>query len=359
MVAFKGPHGQKVCAQPPDDINALLIYGGNAGLVRERARAAVKFAVEDLGDTFRLCELQAKEVGEDPARLADELGALSFSGGRRAVWLKDGGDKLTAAISSALEMEFGDTLLVVESGNLNPRSSLRKLFEQASNLAAVASYEDDSGSLQEYVGDFLAGEKASIERDALYWLLDRVGNDRMQVRSELEKLILFASSGETLAEDGSIRITLDTVMQASGDAGVWSFDRLADAVAGGNLTNIDRFLYLAYEDGDKPIAVIRAVARRFTQLHFVVGLAAAGNSIDKLISALRPPVFYKNRPALRAQAEHWSLSYIAQALDILGEAEIDCKTTGMPDEEICARALIRIGAAGRPGRAGRAGRGRN
>jgi DNA polymerase-3 subunit delta len=37
-------------------------------------------------------------------------------------------------------------------------------------------------------------------------------------------------------------------------------------------------------------------------------------------------------------------------LSILLEAELDCKTTGMPDVAVCARALLRIAQAGRAGR---------
>ena len=350
MVAFKGSQGQRVCAQTPDNVNALLIYGPNAGLIHERAKAAVTFAVENLSDAFRLCELQARDLAEDPARLADELGALSFGGGRRAVWLKEAGDGLTSTISTALESEIGDTLLVVEAANLGPRSSLRKLFEQASNLGAVPCYEDDQDTLQAYISEFLSGENVTIDGDALYWLLDRLGNDRLQVRSELEKLILYAWRDDALSDDGETRITLETVMEGAGDAGVLSLDQLADAVASGELANVDRFLALAIEQGVQPISAIRSVARRFSQLHFVVGLAAGGNSIEKLISSLRPPVFFKNRPAFRAQTTLWSVPRIAQALDILSQAEIDCKTTGMPAHAICARALIRIGGAARAGR---------
>ena len=350
MVAFKGSNGQRVCAQPPDNINALLIYGPNAGLIRERAKAAVASAVENLADSFRLSELQAKDISDDPARLADELGALSFTGGRRAVWLRDAADGLTAVVSAALEMEFGDTLLVIEAGNLTPRSSLRKLFEKQSNLAAVACYEDDQNSLEDYISEVLSGENVTIDRDALYWLMERLGNDRMQVRSELEKLILFSLSDESSSEAGATRITLETVMDVAGDASVFSLDKLTDAVASGEVANVDRFLELAYEQGVQPISAVRSVARRFSQLHYIVGLAAGGESIDKLISSLRPPVFFKSRPGIRAQATDWSLPRIAQALDMLSQAEIDCKTTGMPANEICARALIRIGGAARAGR---------
>ncbi|MBT4488179.1 MAG: DNA polymerase III subunit delta, partial [Rhodospirillaceae bacterium] len=38
----------------------------------------------------------------------------------------------------------------------------------------------------------------------------------------------------------------------------------------------------------------------------------------------------------------------AQALAILTEAELDCKTTGLPAEAICGRALIRIANAAQP-----------
>ena len=350
MVAFKGSQGQNICAQPPETVKALLIYGPNAGLIRERANGAVAFAVEDLTDAFRLCELQARDIADAPARLADELAALSFGGGRRSVWLKDAGDSHTSIVSAALETECGDTLLVVEAANLGPRSSLRKLFEQGAELGAVPCYDDDQNSLQNYVSEFLAGEKVTIDPDALYWLLDRLGNDRMQVRSELEKLVLYVSGDDIAAGDGGGRITLKSAMDGAGDAGVWSLDQLADAVAGGELANVDRFLELALEQGAQPISAMRSVARRFLQLHYVVGLAADGGSVDKLIAALRPPIFFKNRQAFRNQATHWSVPRIAQALDILCQAEIDCKTTGMPAHEISARALVRIGAAARAGR---------
>ena len=350
MVAFKGSQGQKICASPPETVTALLIYGPNTGLIRERAKGAVTFAVEVLTDAFRLCELQARDIADDPARLADELGAFSFGGGRRAVWLKDAGDNHTSIISAALETEFGDTLLVIEAANLGPRSSLRKLFEQGADIAAVACYDDDQNSLQNYVSEFLAGENVTIEQDALYWLLERLGNDRMQVRSELEKLILYVSNDDVVAAEGGPHITLKSAMDGAGDAGVWSLDQIADAVASGELANVDRFLELALEQGVQPISAMRSVARRFSQLHYVVGLAADGGSIDKLIAALRPPIFFKHRPAFRNQATRWSLPRIAQALDILCQAEIDCKTTGMPAHEICARALVRIGAAARAGK---------
>lgn len=352
MVAFKGAKAQNVAARPPDEIAALLVYGPNTGLVRERAKSAVHYAVDDLSDSFRLCEIEAKDVGDDPARLADELSALSLVGGRRAVWLRDATDNLTKIIGEALENEFGDTLLVIEAGNLGPRSSLRKMFEGGSYFGAIACYDEDQDSLKDYVSDFLREQKTTIDSDALNWLTERLGRDRLQVRNELEKLVLYISDRNRPPPEKESRITLDTVMASSGDSSVWSLDQLAEAVASGEMEKIDRFLHLAFEQGTQPIVALRAVARRFLQLHFVIGSAANGGGIDKTIGALRPPIFFKHRPAFRTQATRWTLPRIAQALDILISAEVDCKSAGVPTDEICARALIRIGAAARAGRGG-------
>ena len=347
MVAFKAGRGERVCAQPPDNIRAILVYGPNNGLVRERAKTAVTFAVEDLKDSFRLCEVDARDVSDDAARLADELAAFSFGGGRRAVWLKGAGDSLSDNISAALDIDFGNTLFVIECANLKPRSALRKLFDKESDLAAVPCYEDDDNTLRDYISDFLASENTAIDQDALAWLLGRLGNDRLQVRSELEKLILYCSDSGEGAEGKQTKITIEAVTACSADAGQQSLDSLADAVASGELANIDRYLELAFDQGIQPIGAIRSVTRRFTQLHFVVGLTEDGGSTEQLIASLRPPIFFKYRRAFQMQTALWPLRRIVQALDILTKAEIDCKTTGMPSTEICARALTRIGGAAR------------
>ena len=117
MTAFKAGRGEQVCSRPPEDIRAILIYGPNNGLIRERAKSAIKFAVENFADAFRLCELDAHDITGDPARLADELAALAFGGGRRAIWIKNASDSLSGIIADALEINSCDTLLVIESDN--------------------------------------------------------------------------------------------------------------------------------------------------------------------------------------------------------------------------------------------------
>ena len=53
---------------------------------------------------------------------------------------------------------------------------------------------------------------------------------------------------------------------------------------------------------------------------------------------------------MRRQVEGWPTGRLATALDLLLDAELDCKSTGMPDRTISGRVLLQITEAGRRSR---------
>jgi len=69
------------------------------------------------------------------------------------------------------------------------------------------------------------------------------------------------------------------------------------------------------------------------------------------VAALKPPVHFRSVQGMQDQLRRWSPDTLGKALDLLLEAEIDCKTTGLPAAEICGRAVMSLArAAGRSGR---------
>ena len=57
---------------------------------------------------------------------------------------------------------------------------------------------------------------------------------------------------------------------------------------------------------------------------------------------LRPPVFFKRAALFRGQLQAWNVARLAGALEALTEAEIACKTTGVPAEASCRQTLLAI-----------------
>jgi len=60
------------------------------------------------------------------------------------------------------------------------------------------------------------------------------------------------------------------------------------------------------------------------------------------MKTLRPPVFFKRAASFRGQLQAWNVARLAGALESLTDAEIACKTTGVPAEASCRRTLLAI-----------------
>ena len=74
-----GARIQSFLRQPGSEIAAVLLFGPDQGLVRERARALAMSVVEDLGDPFRVVEMTGQALKADPARLIDEAAAAAVA----------------------------------------------------------------------------------------------------------------------------------------------------------------------------------------------------------------------------------------------------------------------------------------
>src|SRR5262249_44707263 len=149
----------------------------------------------DLRDPFRVAELTPAQLKEDPVRLADEAAALSLTGGRRGLRLRGAGEAPASPLGELLEGTIPAALLVLQAGELGPRSTLRSLFERLPRAAAIACYLDDEEALEQVIGEWLKTHRLTADRDAVDFLLSRLGGDRGITRQELEKLALYLGTG--------------------------------------------------------------------------------------------------------------------------------------------------------------------
>ena len=326
-------------ARPDAAVAAVLIYGPDRGLVDERCRSVVHALAGAPPDPFRFVELAARSLRADPARLADEAAALGF-GGRRVVWVRDAGDSVAPLVAQVLEQASASAdLIVLEGGELGPRSALRKLAEGARNAAAIPCYVDAGDDLADLVVRTLAAAGLRAGADATAYLADSLGGDRAVVLGELDKLALY--------KGGAGEVTLDDAQACIGDSAAVSLDAVVYAAGGGDLAPLERALALVFADGASPVTVLRAMARHLMRLHLARALVGGGKPALEAIKALRPPVFFKHVDPFRSQMAAWRGVPLAAALAAVTEAELACKTTGQPAALVCSRALNDIAGAAR------------
>ena len=330
-------NAERFVKSPDPKVRAVLIYGPDSGLVRERGAALAATVVEDLQDPFRVAELTTAELKDDPARLADEAAALAFTGGRRVVRLRDGADALAVLFKDFLADPPGEALVVVEAGDLPARSSLRKAFEGAPAAAALPCYRDDARAVGGVIRETLAAAGLSASADALAYLAANLGGDRQLPRRELEKLTLYKGT-----EGGEI--SLEEARSSVGDSAMLTLDDIAFAVGAGDLKALERSLSRALLEGTAAISILRAVARHFQRLHLVAGQTRQGVPLEAALKKLRPPVFWKQQDSFKAQTARWTTAPLTGALERLLTAEQAAKRTGVPADTLVARVLLEVAA---------------
>ena len=325
--------------RPDAAIRAVLLYGPDAGLVRERADTLARSVCADLGDPFRVTELDGATLAADPARLADEAAQLSLIGGRRVVRVRGANDSLARIFTAFLAQLPGYALIVIEAGEPSTASTLRRAFEAAPQATAIGCYPDTARDRVAVIRESLAARRVRASADAMRYLVDHLGEDRLATRAELDKLALYVGEGGQVQFDDAVRLV--------GDSAALELDDAIMAAAEGDPARLERVLDRVFQGGESPVTVLRALLRHLQRLHGLAASLTAGNSLDAVMAAARPPIFFKHREPIRRQLEQWREPALRAALERLAEAEILIKTTGFPAETLCREALAAVAQAAR------------
>lgn len=325
---------EAMLAAPDKDYRAALLYGPDSGLARQRASRISAAVLTGNDDPFALTEITEANLLADSARLADELSAISMLGGKRVILVRDAGDKLTRLLEASASCFNKDVFLIMVAGELAARSSLRGWFEKEREAAAIACYKDEIRDVQEVVRRTLGDAGVQLDRDAMDYLCQQLGNDRWVTCQELDKLITYAGVSKRLSVE-DIRQLVDYNRETR-------MDDLVNAVADRNVKLLDGMLTMLLREGVQPMMYLRALQRYFNRLYHIRAQMASGSTAQQVIQSLRPPVFFKQAPLLARHVQLWKSEQIVRALELLVSAELLCKSSDMPAVAASSRKLLQV-----------------
>jgi DNA polymerase-3 subunit delta len=322
---------------PSEKIAAVLVFGPDEGLVRERVNALVKAVAGSGDDPFRVAELDADTLRGDPARLMDEAGAISMLGGRRAVRVSGIADGQAKAVEEFLasHRDSRNALVIFEAGELPGRAALRKLFEASPHAGVIACYHDSGADLKSVIQAQLSAAGLTAAPAAMAYLEQSLGGDRGATRSELEKLILYMGAAK--------RIELEDAQASVGHSAEVELDDLSFAIAEGDAKGVERQFDLNLAE-TAPIMILRGLARHFLKLHGAVGRLEAGEPLQSAMAALNSPLFWRDRPRLEKQCRRWSTGSLTRALQKIAETEAQAMRHRDLAETLIRRAGLEIAA---------------
>jgi DNA polymerase-3 subunit delta len=236
-----------------------------------------------------------------------------------------------------LDAPSGDSLTIIEAGDLTGRSALRKLAEGSAAAAALPCYVEDEAGLARTLAAQIAGAGKTIDAEAMSLLAASLVGDRMLARGELDKLMIYIGDGD--------RITVANVEAVVVDTATLGMDETIRAALEGDFAALDRCLARLAGESVSGVAILRVAQTYFRRLHVTRARIDSGASADRALSQLQPPIFYKARETFALDVQRWPLVRVQAALDRLVEAEAQSKRTGANDTLLAADALLAVARA--------------
>jgi len=342
MVAFKVADVEQFVAQPDPGKPVVLVFGPDAGLVRERADALVRSAVDDPRDPFALALLEGDALADAPERLVEEAHTVPLFGGRRAILVKAGSRNFIASVARLLAAPPGfDCRIVIEAGDLRRGAPLRTLCEREKIVAALPCYADSARELARLIDEEMRRAGMSIAADARALLVSLIGGDRRASRSEIEKLALYAVGGKS--------IKVEDVMAVVTDATVPALDAMIDAAFAGRANDVEINFNKVRSSGTSANTMAAAAVRQATALHRFRIAVDSGSPIDDVIKRATPAVHFSRERAVRTALQTWSPGRLERLIGQLGDAMLEVRKNSDLAYLIIQRALLSIAVAARRG----------
>jgi DNA polymerase-3 subunit delta len=334
MVALRGKDVDSFLARPDPGRPIVLLYGPDAGLVRERADALMASAVDDPNDPFSLVRLDGDELAAEPSRLVDEAMTVPLFGGRRAIRVKAGSRSFASGVETLTDSPIRDCRIVIEAGELRPEAPLRKICERAKNAVAIACYPDTERDLAKLIDDELRLSNLKIAQDARATLMSLLGGDRQASRNELRKIVLYAH--------GQREITLDDVMAVVSDASDFKLDPIVDGAFAGQPAMVESEFAKAMIAGTYPGLIISAAQRQVAALHKAALLMEGGASAASAAESGFPRLHFSRKNVVETALRNFSATRLVQAMDQLATAALDVRKQSSLAAVIAQRALMSI-----------------
>jgi DNA polymerase-3 subunit delta len=339
MTAIKTSDVDRFIAKPDPALPIVLVYGPDAGLVRERVDALVRASVDDPNDPFAFVRIEGEELAASPSRLVEEANTIPLFGGRRAVLVRAGGRNIASALEPVIASPSKDCRVIIEAGDLKKTAPLRSLCEKAKVAAALPCYEDGERDLARLIDEEMREAKLTIAPDARAALTALLGGDRLASRGEIRKLALYAR--------GQARVELADVMAVVADASALALDGVIDATFAGKTADMDNEFGKARAGGSSPAAIVSAAIRQVANLHKMKLAVDGGDSIEFAMMRGAPPVHFTRKKDVEAALRTWTPPRLLRAMGQLAEASLEARRNAALAEAIAQRTLLSIAMSAR------------
>jgi len=304
-----------------------LFYGDNEGLKEENIKNLFEKNYKD-----KIHRYEEKEILDDINIFFNSVLTKSFFDNEKLIIINRTTDKIKTIIEELMEKNPEDIQIILNSKNLEKKSSLRKLFEKEKSIVCIPFYEDNNQTLNSIISLFFRNKKIPISQQLINVLVERSRGDRKNLNNELEKIENFSLNKKNL--------NIQEIIKLTNLADNYSASELVDHSLAKNTRKTVAILgENNYSDEDN-IIIIRTLLAKLKRLVKIHELVNEKNNIEQAISACKPPIFWKDKPLVTQQIRSWKKDRLEQLIYKTNEIELLVKKNSALAKNILADFII-------------------
>jgi len=270
----------------------FLFYGDNEGLKEE----VIKNLFE-INYPNKIHKYEEKEILDNKNRFFENVLTKSFFDNEKLIIINRATDKIRVTVEELMEKNPTDILFVLNSKNLEKKSTLRKLFEKEKTVICVPFYEDNNQTLNSIISQFFRNKKIPISQQLINVLIERCRGDRKNLNNELAKIEGFSLNKK--------KISLQEIIKLTNLADNYSASELIDHSLAKNTKKTATILNENNFSNEDSILIIRTLLAKLKRLVKIYELVDEKHNLDQAVSSFKPPVFWKDKPLVTQQMRSW------------------------------------------------------
>jgi DNA polymerase III subunit delta len=307
--------------------NLFLFYGDNEGLKEETIRDLLEKKFQD-----KIHRYEEKEILDDINSFFNSVLTKSFFDNEKLIIINRATDKIKGIVEDLIEKNPEDIKIILNSKNLEKKSTLRKIFEKEKSIICVPFYEDTNQTLNSIISLFFRNKKIPISQQLINVLIERSKGDRKNLNNELKKIEAYSLNKKNL--------NLEEIIRLTNLADNYSASELVDhSLAKNTRKTVTILNENNYSDEDN-IIIIRTLLAKLKRLVKIYELIDEKNNIEQAISASKPPIFWKDKPLVTQQIRSWKREHLKNLIYKSNDIELLIKKNSTIAKNILSDFII-------------------
>ena len=304
-----------------------LFYGDNEGSKEETIKNIFEQNYPD-----KIYRYEEKEILDNIDNFFNSILTKSFFDNEKLIIINRATDKIRETIEDLIEKNPEDIKIILNSKNLEKKSTLRKIFEKEKSIICVPFYEDNNQTLNSIISLFFRNKKIPISQQLINVLIERSRGDRKNLNNELEKIGAYLLNKKNLS--------LEEIIKLTNLADNYNASELVDhSLAKNTRKTVTILNENNYSDEDN-IIIIRTLLAKLKRLVKIHELVDEKNNIEQAVSASKPPIFWKDKPLVIQQIRSWKKEHLKNLIYKTNDIELLIKKNSTIAKNILSDFII-------------------